>query len=110
MGTHRRAVESNPVNWSSLLRIPKRVRRQSGAREALSLSPLMQAGWADASGVERVPLVPAGAKPFVVLAGRQTAERVPNTWTGRIVALLLLSLAIQNSRVGGIVRDGAHAR
>jgi hypothetical protein len=50
--------------------------RPSAAREALSLSPLVQAGWADASGVERVPLIPAGAEPFVFLAGDQPKQRI----------------------------------
>jgi len=51
-------------------RIPVRMRRPSAARETLSLTPLMNAHRADAASVERVPLVTAGAKPFVLFAGR----------------------------------------
>ena len=50
------------------------MRRPSTAREALRFSPLMQARWADSSRVERVPLVAAGAEPFVFLSGRPAAE------------------------------------
>ena len=96
--------------FTDSLGIPERVQRPAATRKALGFAPLVKAGWADAPGIERVPFVSAGAKPFIFLAGRPVAERAPNTGTGRIVALLLLSLAIQNSRVGGIVRDGAHAR
>ena len=51
------------------------MRRPSAAREALRFSPLVQAGWADASRIESVPLVTAGAEPLVFFAGRPAAER-----------------------------------
>lgn len=53
--------------------IPIRMRRPTAAREVLRFSPLVQAGWAYASGIERVPFVSAGAKPFVFFAGRPAA-------------------------------------
>jgi hypothetical protein len=53
-----------------LRRIPERVRRPAGAQEALGFSPLVQASGAHASGVECVPLMASGAKPFIFLAGR----------------------------------------
>src|ERR1039457_5708730 len=34
--------------------------------------------WADGSRIERVPLAPAGAEPFVFLAGRSAAEGAPD--------------------------------
>jgi hypothetical protein len=49
------------------------MQRPSAAREALCFSPLMQAHGAHASGVERVPLVAAGAEPLVALAKRPAA-------------------------------------
>jgi hypothetical protein len=51
------------------------MRRPSAARETLGFSPLVQARGAHASGVERVPLVAAGAEPLVFFAGRPHAER-----------------------------------
>jgi hypothetical protein len=58
--------------------VPIRMRRPSGARKALSFSPLVEAGWADASRVEGVPLIPALAKPLVFFAGRPAAEWAPD--------------------------------
>jgi len=49
------------------------MRRPAAARETLRLSPLVQAGWADASGIERLLLVSAVTRPSF-FAGRQTAE------------------------------------
>jgi hypothetical protein len=73
------------------------MRRPSGAREALGLSPLVQACGADATGIERVPLVAAGAEPLVVFAGRPAAERAADARVGRILALLCVDFAIQNN-------------
>jgi hypothetical protein len=71
------------------------VRRPSTAREALGFSPLVQAGWANASSVERVPLVPAGAKPFVVLSGRPATERAADArGFGLAGFLVFLKLAV----------------
>jgi len=50
----------------------------------------------NASGVERIPLIPAGAEPLVFLARRPAAEWASDTCTGGIVALLFLKLAIQD--------------
>jgi len=78
--------------------VPVRMRRPSAAREALSRSPLVEAGWADATSVERVPFVTAGAGPVVLLAGRPSAERAADAWAGGIAVLLLLNLVIHNNR------------
>jgi hypothetical protein len=51
------------------LLIPQRMRRPAAAREALGLSPLVQARWADASAVKGIPFMSAGAEPFVFLCG-----------------------------------------
>ena len=48
------------------------MRRPSAAREALGFTPLVKAG-TDASRIERVPLVAAGAEPLVALAKRPAA-------------------------------------
>ena len=57
------------------MRIPVRVRRPAATRKALGLSPLLEAGGADSSRVERVPLMSAGASPDVFLVWRPAAER-----------------------------------
>lgn len=82
--------------------------RPSAARKALRLSPLVKAGWADASGVERVPFMAAGAEPFVFLARRPPAERAADAWFGRPYALLFSKLAVWNDE--RIISDRTHAR
>jgi hypothetical protein len=73
------------------------MRRPSTAREALRFSPLMQAGRAYSTPVERVPLEAAGAKPFVLLTGRPTAERATDAWRLRFAgSLYFLKLAVGN--------------
>jgi hypothetical protein len=80
------------------LRIPLRMRRPSAAREALRFSPLVKARCADASRVKGVPLIAAGAKPFIFLAGRPAAERAADKWRLRLAGFLLLfKLAIWNN-------------
>jgi len=81
------------------------MRRPFAAREALGFSPLMEAGWADASCVERVPLIAARAKPFVLFAGRPAAERAADAWGFRSVGLLLMVWNYQR-----IVCDRTHVR
>ena len=80
------------------------MRRPSAAREALGFSPLAQASWADSTRVERVPLIPACAEPFVFLAGRPAAERAADA-RGFYLAEFLL--AVWND--GRIVGDGSHS-
>jgi hypothetical protein len=72
------------------------MRRPSATREALCFSPLVQARRADASGVERIPLVSAGAEPFVIFTGRPAAQRAADARAGGIVFLLLIKFVIQN--------------
>ena len=67
----------------------------------------MEAGGAHSSCVERVPLMAAGARPAVVLAGRPTTERAPNARAGRAEAFFLIEVAIQDNRL--VMRDGGHA-
>ena len=74
------------------------MRRPTAAREALRFSPLVQASGADASGVEGVPLIAAGAIPFVFLAGRPTAERATDARRLRGGLLLFLKLAVRHQR------------
>ena|SRR5579864_3875205 len=72
------------------------MQRPSAARETLGFSPLVQACGAHASGVERVPLVAAGAEPLVFFAGRPAAERAADARRLRSAGLLLFhKLAIQ---------------
>ena len=81
-----------------------------GARKTLGFSPLVEAGGAHSSRAERVPLMAAATRPAVVLAGRPATEGAPDARAGRVEALLLVKLAIQND--GGFrefIRQGTHA-
>jgi hypothetical protein len=71
---------------------------------------LVQARWADASGVERVPDMAAVTKPSVFLAGRPAAERAADARIRGTFALLFVEFTIQNNgRFGSGIREGAHA-
>ena len=48
--------------------VPVRMQRPAGAGQALGLSPLVEAGGANSTSVERVPLIAAGAEPEIILA------------------------------------------
>ncbi len=63
----------SPVQ-AGIISIPIPIWRPSAARETLGFRPLVQAGWADASSIERIPRVTALAEPLVFLAGRPAAE------------------------------------
>jgi len=65
----------------------------------------MEAGWTDASAVESIPLEAAGAEPFVLFAGRPTAERAADARAGRIVPVFLLKLAVQNDRFCNVTHE-----
>jgi hypothetical protein len=83
------------------------MRRPILTRQALGLIPLKRAGRADAPGIERVPLMAAGAEPFVFSAWRPAAERASDAGAGWVEAPLLIRLAIQDS--GLVIGEGAHA-
>src|ERR1700721_3020837 len=84
------------------------MRGPSAAREALGLSPMVQAGWTNSSRIECVPFVPAGTRPFVLFAGRPAAERALDTWRFRSAGrLLFFKLAVWND--DRIVCDRTHA-
>jgi hypothetical protein len=106
---HARRSEENhfhlTVSYFSRRRVPQRVRRPSGAREALGLSPMVKAGWADTSRIEGIPLIAAGAEPFVFLAGRTLAWGA-DAGVGRTTYhLLLVEFFIQNN---GRLRNVTH--
>ena len=65
------------------------MRRPSAAREALSLSLLVKTSWADASRVERVPVIATCAEPLDLFARRPTAERAADAGRFRFAGLLL---------------------
>jgi hypothetical protein len=71
----------------------------------LGFSPLVQARWANASGLERVPFIAAGAKPFVFFAGRPAAERTADARGFRLAGFLLFKLAIHD-RFRGVGHNG----
>jgi hypothetical protein len=65
---------------------------------------------AHCSRIKSVPLMAAATRPTVVLAGRPAAERASDARAGRVEALLLIRLSIQNhGRFGGVIREGAHS-
>jgi hypothetical protein len=80
------------------------MRRPSAARDALRLGPLMQAGWADSSGVEGIPIVPACAGPEVFFAGRPAADWTADARTGCVP----FNIAIRNN--DRVVRNRTHVR
>ena len=80
------------------------MRRPAGAQEALRFSPLMEASWANAPGVKRVPFVPAGAKPLALFPGRPAAERAADARAGSVS--VSLNVAVGNNR--GSVSCGTH--
>ena len=58
----------------------------------------MQAGGADASSIERIPLVSAGAEPLVLFPGRPATERATDARRFRSAGLLLFfKLAVWNN-------------
>jgi hypothetical protein len=92
--------------WSLL--VPTRMRRPTATLETLS-RPLIETRRADASGIERVPQVAAGARPAVVLAGRPAAEWAPDSRRFRRARLRIVQkLPVWND--DRIVSDRAHAR
>jgi len=83
------------------------MRRPLSARKALGFSPLVKAGWAHSSRVERVSFMSAGARPTVLLSGRPAAEWASDVRAGGDEALILLRLPVwSNDRT---VRNGSHA-
>jgi hypothetical protein len=84
------------------------MRRPTATLETLS-RPLIETRRADASGIERVPQVAAGARPAVVLAGRPAAEWAPDSRRFRRARLRIVQkLPVWND--DRIVSDRAHAR
>ena len=65
----RQNIDSLAVPTISV-RGPIRMRRPPATLEKLRLSPPEQARWKHAARLERVPLIPAGAKPFVLFGWR----------------------------------------
>src|ERR1700745_3124096 len=89
--------------------IPIRMRRPPSTRETLGFAPLVETGWADASGVKGVPLVPTSTEPFVFLAGRPAAERATDARRLRLARVLLFKLAIPDRFRGvGHHRSSSH--
>jgi hypothetical protein len=91
-----------------LLHIPIRMRRPACAREALGLSPLVQARRADASRIERVPLIAAGAEPLVLFPGRPATLWTPDARATGVEALFLVEFSIHRDRL--VILDGEHAQ
>jgi len=75
-------------------RIPIRMRRPAMTGKALRLFPLLKASGTYPSGVERIPLMSAGAGPEVILARRPAAEGTSNARAGWLEIPFLLNLAI----------------
>jgi hypothetical protein len=60
--------------------------------EAGGHSPLIEAGGTDATGIERVPDMPALAHPTVMSAWRPVAFRAPDARSGWVVGGCLLDI------------------
>jgi len=73
------------------------MRRPAATLEALCRRPLMKAGRADASRIERVPQMPTGAGPEVVFARRPTTFGAPDTWARGIETFLLIRFTINDN-------------
>jgi hypothetical protein len=68
----------------------------------------VEARWADASRIERVPLIAAGAEPAIFFAGRPATERAADARRFGLAGLLIfLKLALWN--YDRIVSDRIHA-
>jgi hypothetical protein len=81
--------------------------RPLGAREALRFSPLVKAGWADASSVEGVPIVSACAEPFIFFSGRPATDRAADArGFGLAGFLIFLKLAVWSN--GGSIGRWTH--
>jgi hypothetical protein len=81
------------------------MRRPSGAREALRLSPLTKARRAHSARVKSVPRIAAGAKPFVLFTGRPTAQWAADT-RARGIVTFFFNIAAWNDH--GAVRQRTH--
>lgn len=57
-------------------------------RKTLRFRPLMQTARANPSGIERVPRMPAGARPEVAFTRRPATERAPDTRAGSAAAFI----------------------
>src|SRR6266576_1995327 len=62
--------------------------QQGTATTKRKFQSTVEARGADASGIERVPLMPAGTRPEVFFAGRPAAEGEADTRIGRIAAFV----------------------
>jgi len=74
------------------------------ALEALRFSPLVNAGGANSSRIECVPLVSTVTRPSVFLAGRPATERAADLRAGSVS--VSLNVAVGNNR--GSVSCGTH--
>jgi hypothetical protein len=77
------------------------MRRPSAARKALGFSPSVDAHWADASSIKRVPRMTALAEPVIFLSRRPTAERAADTWTQRVPISINVTIRRNRGRVSG---------
>src|SRR5579872_151162 len=92
----RGCIARSSTHCPKLLRVPKRMRRPSAAREALGFAPLVEARRTHAACLKGIPRMTALTEPVIFLAGRPAAERASDAWRLRISRLLLfLKLAIQ---------------
>jgi hypothetical protein len=87
------------------LRIPIRVRRPSAAREALGFRPLMEAGGGTLLPYRKCSNRARSYKTNGLLWGRPTAKRAADARTRWLPVLLLLNLAIQNTRPGSDIHE-----
>jgi hypothetical protein len=71
----------------------------------------VKASWTDASRVEGVTFIAAGAKPFVFFAGRPAAQRAADARHRRTFVFFFIEFAIQNNwRFGNVIQESLYDR
>jgi hypothetical protein len=72
------------------------MRRPAMTAEALGFRPALEAGGADASGVERVPCMSAGTSPEVLFARRPSAEKASDARARRPHVFFVFEIPVED--------------
>ena len=62
----------------------------------MCFGPLLQAGWANASGVECVPVMVAGTSPQVLFSRRPAAKRATNARARRPDLFVIFNFPVEH--------------
>jgi len=77
------------------MRIPRGVRGKHLAGEALRGGPLKEAGRANSSGIESIPIMLTNALPAALRLGRPIAVRAADAWVGGALLMIVKDIMIQ---------------